>query len=190
MSTLTIHPKKTALVLIDLQNGIVGLPLQPRTGAEVVAATAPFAQALREKGVSIVYVNVALTEMFPLETDRHLRNPNDPPPPAEASELVPAAGFQSDDIFVTKKQWGAFGSTDLAQQLRQRGIDTIILGGIATNMGVESTAREAASLGINVILAEDLCATLSSEFHQFALTTIFPLLGRVRSTDEILKALA
>ncbi len=98
-------------------------------------------------------------------------------------------GKQESDIEVTKRQWGAFYGTDLELQLRRRGIDTIILCGISTNIGVESTARNARELGFNTVIAEDACSAASAEQHQGSMTHIFPRIGRVRSTEEILTAL-
>jgi nicotinamidase-related amidase len=100
-----------------------------------------------------------------------------------------ALGKKESDIEVTKRQWGAFYGTDLELQLRRRGIDTIVLCGISTNIGVESTARNAWELGFNLVIAEDACSAASSEQHQGSMTNIFPRIGRVRSTDEILAAL-
>lgn len=96
---------------------------------------------------------------------------------------------QESDIEVTKRQWGAFYGTDLELQLRRRGIDTIILCGISTNIGVESTARNAWELGFNLILVEDACSAATAEQHQGSMTHIFPRIARVRSTEEVLAAL-
>jgi nicotinamidase-related amidase len=98
-------------------------------------------------------------------------------------------GKRDSDIEVTKRQWGAFYGTDLELQLRRRGIDTIILCGISTNIGVESTARNAWELGFNLVIVEDACSAGSAEQHQGSMTNIFPRIGRVRSTDEVLSAL-
>ncbi len=101
----------------------------------------------------------------------------------------PALGKQDSDIEVTKRQWGAFYGTDLELQLRRRGIDTIILCGISTNIGVESTARNARELGFSLVIAEDACSAASAEQHQGSMTHIFPRIARVRSTEDILAAL-
>lgn len=104
-------------------------------------------------------------------------------------EFVPEAGVQPSDVVVEKRQWGAFYGTALDQLLRRRGIKTIVIGGIATNIGVESTAREGFDRGYQMVFAEDAMASISAEAHEFAVKTIFPLMGRVRSVDEIVKAL-
>ncbi len=137
----------------------------------------------------MVYVRVDLANMLRLPADKSMRDPNAPPPPAEASELVPEAGFQSGDLLITKRQWGAFFGTDLEQQLHKRGIHTIVLGGIATNYGVESTARAAAGLGFELVVVEDATTSLNADAHRFAFENIFPLLGHVRSTEQVMKAL-
>jgi nicotinamidase-related amidase len=90
---------------------------------------------------------------------------------------------------VTKRQWGAFYGTDLDLQLRRRDIRTIIMAGIATNFGVESTARDAQERGYELIFAEDAISSMSVEMHRFPVENIFPVMGRVRSTEEILGAL-
>jgi nicotinamidase-related amidase len=92
---------------------------------------------------------------------------------------------EASDLKVTKRQWGAFYGTDLDLQLRRRGVTTVVIGGIATNMGVESTARAAHEHGCAVVLAEDAATTFSAEMHEFAFEHIFPHLGRVAKADEV-----
>lgn len=183
-----LDPKTTALVLIDLEHAIVAMTLAPHTSAEVVSRAAKLADAFRKKGGMVVYVHVLVTEMAQLPVDQPLMRGG--PPPANASELVPEAGVQpGDDLIVTKRQWGAFYGTDLEQHLRRRGIRTIVIGGIATNFGVESTARAAFDQGYEVVFAEDAMSSLSAEVHEFPIKNVFPLMGRVRSVEQIMKAL-
>ena len=189
MTDLTLNKSTTALVLIDLQNGITGMKLAPYTGAEVVARSARLAAAFRAQGALVVYVRVDLADMLILPSDAPGRDPKAPPPPPSASELVADSGFQAGDLLITKRQWGAFHDTGLDQQLRRRGIDTIVLGGIATNMGVESTARAAFDRGYKLVFAEDACSSVSTEAPQFAMTLPFARMGRVRSSDAIAAAL-
>jgi nicotinamidase-related amidase len=92
---------------------------------------------------------------------------------------------QPSDITVTKHQWGAFYGTDLDVQLRRRGVKTVVIGGIATNMGVESTARQAHEHGYDVVIAEDASTGLSAEMHDFAVTKIFPMLSRVVKAEDV-----
>jgi nicotinamidase-related amidase len=186
--SLTLDPKSTALVVIDLQNAIVSRQLAPHTASDVVARSAKLAEAVGASGGTAVYVQVLITDILSLPVDR--ANPRPPGPlPPEASELVPAAGFRERDVLITKRQWGAFYGTNLEQQLRRRCIRTIIMAGIATNMGVESTARAAHDQGYELVFAEDAMSSMSVEFHQFSTQNIFPMMGRVRSSDEIINAL-
>jgi nicotinamidase-related amidase len=186
--SLTLDPKSTALVLIDLQKAIVSRPLAPHEASDVVARSAKLAEAVRASGGTAVYVHVLVTDVLSLPADRANPRPTGPIPP-EASELVPEAGFREGDVLITKRQWGAFYGTNLDQQLRRRGIRTLIMAGIATNMGVESTARAAHDQGYELVFAEDAMTSLNAEFHQFAVQNLFPMMGRVRSSDEIIQAL-
>ena len=185
---LVLDPKTTALVLIDLQRGIVGREVAPHTAAEVIERSAKLAAKIRENGGTVVYVRVLLSEVLSQPADVSFPRGNTAPPP-EASELVPEAGMQPGDVVVAKRQWGAFHGTDLEQHLRRRGIRTIVLGGIATNIGVESTARAAHDLGYELVFAEDAMSSMSAEAHEFPIKNIFPLMGRVRSVEQIVKAL-
>jgi nicotinamidase-related amidase len=190
MIPVQLDPKKTALVLIDLQNAIVARQTAPYSAPEVVQRAARLADAFRAKGATVIYVRVDMNSFLNLPVDEPSRPPNAPAPPASASELVPEAGFQPGDILVTKKHWGAFAGTDLEQVLRERGVDTVVLGGISTNIGVESTARQGTGLGFAFILVEDICATsMGEEAQRFAFEKIFPRLGRVGKADEVIAAL-
>jgi nicotinamidase-related amidase len=189
MAELQLDPQKTALVLIDLQNAIVGMNPVPHTAAQVVENSKKLADAFRGQGATVVYVRVDLNDFVNLPVDQP-HNRGDKPLPAAASEITPSAGFQYGDILVTKRHWGAFAGTDLEQQLKSRGIDTVVLTGISTNIGVESTARQGTGLGFAFVLVEDACSAQSAEHHRFAFENIFPRLTRVRTTDEVLAALA
>jgi nicotinamidase-related amidase len=187
--SLELNAKETALVLIDLQKGIVGRELKPHTASEVLSQSAKLAEAVRKTGGVAIYVHVLVTDVVRLPADKMMQRPDAPPPAPDASELVPEAGFREGDVLITKRQWGAFYGTNLEQQLRQRGIRTIILGGIATNMGVESTARAAHDHGYALVFAEDAMSSATEEMHRFSVETIFPIMGRVRSVKEIVEAL-
>jgi len=189
MPELQLNPKKTALVLIDLQNAIVGINPVPHTASQVIENSKKLADAFRVHGAPVVYVRVDLNDFMKLPVDQPY-NRGDEPVPAGASEITPSAGFQHDDILVTKRHWGAFAGTDLEQQLKSRGIDTVVLTGISTNGGVESTARQGTGLGFAFVLVEDACSSQNAEHHRFAIENVFPRLTRVRSTDEVLASLA
>ncbi|MFY9673890.1 MAG: isochorismatase family protein [Terriglobales bacterium] len=191
MDTLQLDPGKTALVLIDLQNGIVARATEPYSPSEVVKKSAKLAEAFRAKGATIVYVRVDMDSFLRLPVDVAMRDPNAPPTPASASELVPEAGFREGDILITKRHWGAFAGTGLEATLRERGIETVALGGISTNIGVESTARQGTGLGFAFVVVEDICASnMGADAHRFAFEKIFPRLGRVRKSDDVIAGLA
>ena len=110
--------------------------------------------------------------------------------PKDWADFVPELGKDDNDIIITKKQWGAFYGTELELQLRRRKIDTIVLCGISTNIGVESTARFAYEYGFNQIFAEDAMSSTSEEIaHKNSINLIFKRIGRVRKTNEIIIAL-
>src|SRR6202162_4837952 len=189
MAELQLDPKTIALLLIDLQNAIVGMNLVPHTAAQVVENSRKLAEAFRAHGAPVVYVRVDLNDFMTLPVDQP-HNRGDKPLPAAASEITPSAGFQPGDILVTTRHWGAFAGTDLEQQLKSRGIDTVVLAGISTNAGVESTARQGTGLGFGFVVVEDACSGQDAEQHRFACEKILPRLCRVRSTIEVLAALA
>jgi len=187
---LVLDPRTTALVLVDLQRGIVGRQTDPYAAADVVARARRLATRFREVGGAVVLVRVAYS---PDGRDRLTQRIDAPPMSAavgpEFSELVPELGQAPGDVVVTKRQWGAFYGTELELQLRRRGVRTLVLGGIATNFGVESTARDAFERGYELVFVEDAMSALAADAHQFAVKTIFPRLGRVRSTDDVIAAL-
>jgi nicotinamidase-related amidase len=190
MPSLDLQPEHTALISIDLQNSNLARPLGPHSAADVLAKTVQIADALRAKGGMVIWVRVDVTALLSLPSDAPLsRPPGSPPPPANASELSPDLGIQDGDVTVTKRQWGAFYGTDLEQRLRRKGIRTLIMSGIATNFGVESTARAAFDFGYELVFAEDAMTSLNADAHTFVSKEIFPRMGRVRSTDELVEAL-
>jgi nicotinamidase-related amidase len=111
------------------------------------------------------------------------------PMPPDWMELIPELDRQPSDVVIFKRQWGAFYGTDLDLQLRRRGLTTIILCGIATEIGVESTARDAYERGYELIFASDAMTGTNAESHLNSVVRIFPRMGRVRSTEQIVAAL-
>ena len=184
---IKLDPKTTALVLIDLQNGILAMPVAPRTGPEALAAGKALAERFRAAGAPVVLVNVA----FAADDADRVKTPVDQPLalppggfPAGWGDL--AAGLaQSGDIRVTKRQWNAFHQTGLDLELRRRGITTVVLAGVATNLGVESTARAGYEHGYAMVLVEDAMTSFSPEMHAFAVQRIFPRVGRVSTASDL-----
>jgi nicotinamidase-related amidase len=188
MPSLTLFPKSTALVLIDLQKGITSFPIEPHPTPVVVENATLLANQFRDLNAPVFLVRVAFPvgpAALNLITDA--KAPLPATEPEGWSEL--AVKPLEHDILLWKRQWGAFYGTELDLQLRRRRVDTIVIGGIATNFGVESTARNAYELGYHLVFAEDAMASFSKTNHDFATGNIFPRLGRVRSTVEIVGAL-
>lgn len=184
---IELDPSSTALVLIDLQKGIIGMNLQPRSGEEVLAAGTHLAERFRAAGAPVVLVRVAWSADFADTPSQLVDQPNARPAgglPASWSELADGLA-QPTDIHITKRQWGAFFGTELDLQLRRRGVKTIVLAGIATNFGVESTARHAWEYGYDVVVVEDACASASVELHDMAVRYIFPRISRVVAVADV-----
>ena len=187
-----LDPRRTALVLIDLQKGILPFGLAPHPAASVVANAAKLAARFRALAAPVVMVRVGWTEGFP----DALKQPVDQAPPLPQQlpddwwDIPAELDHQPADILITKRQWNAFYGTELDLQLRRRGIDTIVLGGIVTGIGVESTARAGWEQGYSQILVEDMMSAPKAEHHAFSVGTILPRLGRVRPTETVLAALS
>ena len=184
---LDLDPRTTALVLIDLQKGIMGRELAPHSAEQVTKIGIELANSFRKAGAPVVLVNVAFSKDFKDALRQPVDQPLSAPPggfPQDFSELIDSLA-QPGDILITKRQWGAFHGTELDLQLRRRGIQTIVLGGVATNIGVESTARQAWEHGYAVILAEDATSGMSAEMHKFATGHIFPRISRVVQSAEL-----
>jgi nicotinamidase-related amidase len=191
MQPIEIDPSTTALVVIDLQKGIVSFPAAPHATASVVANAASLARAFRAKGGSVFLVRVTPSsdkkDALVPETDSAPMPRGNMSP--EWADIVPELGPEPNDFVITKRQWGAFYGTELDLQLRRRGIRTIVLCGIATAIGVESTARAAYELGYNQVFVEDAMSSRSPEEHAASVGAIFPRMGRVRLTAEVLAAI-
>jgi nicotinamidase-related amidase len=188
MDEMKIDIGSTALVLIDLQNFNTTRELAPHPAERVVGNCVLLAGEMRDRGGMVIFVRVLAGELLALPADNPMKKPGTPAPPPEAIQFAPDAQVQATDIVVTKRQWGAFYGTDLEQLLRRRHIRTIILGGIATNYGVESTARAAFDQGFELVFAEDAMSSMQADAHQFACQNTFRTMGRVRSTLDLINA--
>jgi nicotinamidase-related amidase len=191
MSDVKIDKTKTALVVIDLQKGVVSALTLPYEAAAVVANSAKLAEMFRKNQMPVFLVRVTPSvdmkdTLHPsADIERQWNNRTNP----DWSEIVPELGPQQGDFVITKRQWGAFYGTELDLQLRRRGIDTIVLCGISTNIGVESTARFAYEYGYNQIFIEDAMAARSKEEHENTIKAIFPRIGKVQKTNDLLDIL-
>ena len=190
-STLAIDLRSTALVLIDLQNGIVARELAPHAASRVVENAVTLGRRWNSAGAPVVLVHVAFSAGGVDRLQQPVDSPQPIPPgglPADWAEFVPEVASLRHEVVITKRQWSAFHGSELDLQLRRRNITSFVIGGIATNFGVESTVREGWQHGYSVIVAEDACSTMGADMHRFAIEKIFPRIARVRSTAEILAA--
>lgn len=187
---LKLDPATTALVLIDLQNGIVAMDVHPQPAHVVVARARTLADAFRTAQAPVVLVTVGNAA-----DGKDMLAPRLDTPPVAAnrgadwSEVVAELGAHPSDLRIMKRQWGAFYGTDLDLQLRRRGIQTIVLAGISTNIGVESTARDAFERGYHQVFVTDAMASPSVQAHDGTLAFTFPRIGRLRTTDAVVRAL-
>ncbi|MBU3068198.1 isochorismatase family protein [Nocardia sp. NEAU-G5] len=190
MALTTLDPR-TALVLIDLEKAIVAAPMVPSTGTEVVARAVELADAFRAHGLPVVLVH--FTQLLDGSDAPHGRIDSPPPtgvtPPPGWDQIVDELAGHPEDIVVTKRNWGAFYGTDLDLELRRRGITQIVLGGLTTSIGVDTTARAAYERNYNVTLATDAMADLSIEPHDNSIERIFPQLGEQGTTADIIALL-
>lgn len=182
MPVTTLDPR-SALVVIDLQKGIVALPVS-HTVEPIIEKARLLADAFRARGLPVVWVNV--TGGAPGRNEQPVSTAG---MPADWAELVPALGVQPGDHRVTKKTWGAFTGTGLHDWLQTQGVTQIVLLGVATSIGVESTARFAQELGYNITLVTDAMADLRPEAHENSIARIFPRLGERGTAAEVLALL-
>ena len=183
---IELDPKTTALVLIDLQKGVLANTLAPITGQELLARGRALAERFRAAKAPVVLVNVA----FSADGADMLRQRVDQAPqlpaggfPAGWSEFPPEL-LQPGDLQITKRQWSAFHGTELDLQLRRRAIRTIVLGGVSTQIGVESTARQAYEHGYELLLVKDAMTSSVAEGHDMSMKHILPRLGRLVQSGD------
>ncbi|MEU2950966.1 hydrolase [Streptomyces xanthochromogenes] len=188
---LTTLDQNTALVVIDLQRGIVAAPTEPYSAADVVARSAELADAFRAHGLPVVLVRVSFApDAADAPRGRTENAGHGGQPPQGWDVIVDEIAGHPGDITVTKRNWGAFHGTDLDLQLRRRGVTQIVLTGVATSIGVESTARAAHEHGYHVTLATDAMTDLNADAHRNSVERIFPRLGESGTTAEIGELLA
>jgi nicotinamidase-related amidase len=183
MPLTTLDPD-TALVIIDLQKGIVsGRFIHPI--GDILDRTRALIDAFRSKNLPVVLVNVA--GRSPGRTEQ---GPRSNLSLAEGwTDFLPELDRQPGDIVVTKRSWGAFATTDLERQLRARGVTQVVVTGVVTSGGVEATARQAYEQGFHVTLALDAMTDLRTEAHEYSIRNVFPRMGETGSTKEVISLL-
>ncbi|MEU8132960.1 isochorismatase family protein [Streptodolium elevatio] len=162
----------SALVLIDLMPRILALPVAPYSGLEVLERSRRLAEAFRADGRPVVQVRVDRPDV------------DEQPPGSGFADALVADG----DIVVVKRTIGAFHDTELHERLKEHGVDTVVLGGLVTTMGVESTARAASDHGYDIVFVADAMSGFAADEHEFAVTRTFPRFGKVVTSDHYLAA--
>ena len=181
---MALTDRNTALIVVDLQKGIIGVPTVHPIG-EVVSQARALADAFRARGLPVVLVNVA--GRAPGRTERG--------PRAGGTftdgwtDFLSELDQQPGDLVVTKRTWGAFAGTDLDDRLKALGVTQVVVTGVATSGGVEATAREAYEQGYNVSLALDAMTDTSPEPHEYSTRHVFPRLGETGTSREIVDLL-
>jgi nicotinamidase-related amidase len=178
--TISTLDTKPALLVVDLQKGIVGLPTAHPI-ADVVHNAVKLIDVFRRHGLPVVLINVDGTAPGRAEQSRRVTEF-----PAGWTDLIPELNRQPGDHLVTKRTWGAFTNTGLEQYLRQSVVTQVVIAGVATSAGVESTARHANELSFNVALAVDAMTDMNAEAHHNSIIRIFPRLGETGTTQEII----
>jgi nicotinamidase-related amidase len=182
---LTELDSTPALILVDLQKGILA---SGNPGISIVVGkAAALADAFRAKNFPVALVNV--TGGAPGRTDVGAARTTPRQRPDGWTEIVPELGARPDDIFVTKRTWGAFHNTELDGALRARNVTQVFIGGVATSMGVESTARSAHEHGYHVVLVTDAMLDPDPASHKHSIISVFPRLGEIATTGEVLTML-
>jgi nicotinamidase-related amidase len=182
MAITQLDPK-TALIVIDLQKGILAFPTAHPTD-KVVKLARQMIDAFRQHHLPIVFVNVA--GVAPGRTESAPRVGQFPP---DWTDLVPELNRQPADHLVTKRTWGAFTNTGLDEHLKKLGVTQLVILGVATSIGVESTARHAYENGYHITLAIDAMTDMNADAHTNSITRIFPRLGETGMTQEIIDLL-
>lgn len=187
---LDLVASRTALVLVDIQNFTVGFQTLPQTGSQVLEHAVALVDACRRSGVLVVFVRVESGPDGALALRPRLDGaPQSWNLPDGAHDFPPQLPPGPGDVVVTKYGWGGFYGTDLDIQLRRRGVDTLLIGGLVTNIGVDTTMRQAHERGYDQVVMSDLCGAFTLAEHDYSLRFIFPRIARIRTTSEVIGAL-
>lgn len=187
--TISTIDTRSALIVVDLQNAIRAYRVA-RPVEEVFANAGALADAFRAHGLPVVLVNVAGRAPGRIEAQTAAQTGSPAGErPADALEFVPELHRAESDHVVTKRTWGAFTGTDLDAYLRSEGVTQVVIAGIATSAGVESTARQAHEFGYNVTLATDAMSDRSADAHDHVVGSVFPRIGETGTTAEVIDLL-
>jgi nicotinamidase-related amidase len=180
---LTTFDRNAALIVIDLQKGIAGLPVvHPAAG--IIDRSAQLARAFRQHGLPVVLVNVTAIAPGRTETVR----PKFAFPP-DWTDLVPELDQQPSDLLISKQRVGAFIGTGLQDLLSQRGVTQVFLTGIATSAGVQATGWSAYDYGYNVVFVTDAMTDRELATHTHCVEKVFPRIGETDTSENVLSRL-
>jgi nicotinamidase-related amidase len=182
------EPTTTALVIIDMQGAVRRHAAAPHDAETVISRVSRLVEDAREGGSLVVYVRTSflpdesdsLTLVKRVDVERHAPNRWD-----GWDQLVDEMQPLPTEPVIVKRSWNAFYGSDLDLQLRRHGIETVVMCGISTNFGVEGTARSAYDHGYELVFVEDAMASATAELHEFAVTEVFPQIGRVRDVATV-----
>ena len=194
-----IDPRKAALVVIDMQNHFMapGFMAETPMARKVVPNVNRLAQAMRVMGGHVVWIQNVTTgtreswstyHEFLQTPDRADKRYASMEHGAEGHKLWPELDVQAQDVCMNKARYSAFlqGSSDIERHLRARGIDTVLVVGVATQVCCESTARDACMLNFKTLMISDACATDTDELHNASLNAFYLNFGDVQSVDEVI----
>ena len=186
---VTALDKNTALILIDLQKGVLhSRPIKALN--EVLENAAKLVDAFHKAGLPVVLVNVNPAKATWMNVRKDAKQQQALPTAEGWLDIVPEIKSQPGDIFITKHTWGAFYETALDEELKKRNVTGIVLGGVSTSIGVEGTARGASERGYNITFAKDAMTDMFDEAHEHSLKYIFPRIGETGETKDVIEMLS
>ena len=207
MNVNHFDPKKTAMLFFDILNGYVAAPEpgRPRVLKPWIQNAVKLSKAARAAGLPVFFAkgnhrpDNATTALLLTDTNNSLT----PWPGGEvtktkmhviagdkSSDVLADLEAQADDYYIVKYRWSAFHQTYLDLALRTRGINTVIVSGGSTDVGVTSTLYSARDLDYNTIVASDACGTSHDQrAHDTLMQLVFPRMSRVRTTDQVIAML-
>lgn len=191
--TLMLDPRRCAFLAMDFQHDILAVTPQYRE-KHLLETVTRVLDAARHTSATVVYITVSFRDdyadapahspLFQAEKARGVMKVGSPGA-AICEELTPQTG----DLVINKHGVDPFNSTHLANVLRARDVETLVLMGVWTNYVVEATARTGADSGYRIIVVTDGCASDTEDHHQFFVTQILPMLGTAATASDVIAAL-
>ncbi|MGD0523713.1 MAG: isochorismatase family cysteine hydrolase [Polyangiaceae bacterium] len=190
--TLVLDPRTTALLVMDMQSGIVDMV--PDDKEALLTRTAKLLDAARKASVRVVYVVVGFRAGYPEVSPRNasfapIRESGRFAAGSAGTEIHPALAPRAEEVVVTKHRVSAFAGTDLDMILRANGIETLVLAGIATSGVILSTTRQAADADYRLVIVEDACADRDAEVHRVLLEKVLARQATMAKVADVAGAL-